>query len=83
MIRCYLKRHGASWTWSMIFYNILCGDLDETRKQCVTAKQHANHFAALLNLAKQQDSDGCWISIKCFGAEQVDELIVDDVQDIL
>ena len=78
-----LKWHTTVWTWCIIFHDVLRGSLNETRKQCVAPYQHTNRFALLLDMAKQQNPNGCRISIRCCRAKQVDEFSQDDVQDIL
>src|SRR5207253_9671245 len=67
----------------MFTHNVLRGSLDETRKQRVAPEQHTNHFALLLDMAKQQHPNGCRISISCCRAKQFDKLSQDDVHDIL
>src|SRR6266566_4804502 len=83
MMRRNLKRHRTLWQGCMIIHNVLCGNLDETRKQSMAPKQHTNHFAVLLDIAKQQNPDVCRISTSCCRAQQVDELSQDDIKDIL
>ena len=58
MMRCNLKRHNTIWQDGMFTHNILCSYLDTTLKESVAHEQYANDFT-LLDIAKQQDPDGC------------------------
>src|SRR5260370_35555613 len=80
MSRCNLKRHSTIWTGRMIAHDVLHSNLDETREQSVAFEQHANDFALLLDMAKQQNSNGCRIIIRLCRAKQAYQLSQHDVQ---
>src|SRR6266516_5204816 len=46
-------------------------------------EQYANDFTLLLDIAKQQDPDGCRVSIRLPRAKQVNDFGQNNVQDIL